>query len=199
MVQVRDHQVPPQIYLIQLRLQYICGHRHGNQHQASNFIMLMFTTHKNGLRGGGIRKKVSDNPLLCPKADLLWQLINLRSHISPLSTPLARVMIPTDMWENITPAMVTKTLKTTVGFCGPNLGFESKDGSARSLHADVYISLLCSGSDRNIINLIGFWLSENMIRYLHMQAEPLMRNFFRFMLTHGNYYFLQLQEKVPCF
>ena len=52
------------------------------------------------------------------------------------------------------------------------------------------MALLYLGVDSGIINLIGYWRRNEMLRYLGMQAESLMRNFSRHMLTYGNYYFL---------
>ena len=52
------------------------------------------------------------------------------------------------------------------------------------------MALLCSGIDSDIIKVIGRWCSNKILRYLHVQAEPLMRNFSRVMFTHGKYSFL---------
>ena len=49
------------------------------------------------------------------------------------------------------------------------------------------MALLCSGVDKDIINLIGRWRSDEMMRYLHVQAEPIMRNFSKLMISNGNY------------
>ena len=37
-----------------------------------------------------------------------------------------------------------------------------------------------------------------MLRYIHVQAEPHVRNFLRFMLMHGKYSFLPHKEELPC-
>ena len=93
--------------------------------------------------------------------------------------------------------MILNTLKTAVGFCRLNLGFNAKDVSARSLRATGVMAFLCSRLDSNIINLVGICHRNEMIRYLHVQVEPLMRNFSRLMLTHGDYPLLPHQEEVP--
>ena len=49
------------------------------------------------------------------------------------------------------------------------------------------MDLLCSGIDKEIISLIGRWRSNEMMRYLHVQAEPIMRNFSKLIISHGNY------------
>ena len=101
---------------------------------------------------------------MCPKADLLQRVLYLISHRVPPSTSLDCVTTHAGQWENITPNMISKTLKTAVGFCGPNLGFEYKDISTRSLYDSVAIVLLCSGLDSNIINLIGRLHSNEILR-----------------------------------
>ena len=49
------------------------------------------------------------------------------------------------------------------------------------------MALLFSGVDKDIISLIGRWQSDKMMRYLHVQAEPIMRNFSKLMISYGNY------------
>ena len=97
--------------------------------------------------------------------------------------------------------MITKLLKGGVSLSGENLGFLPKDVSARSLRAAGAMALLCSGIDTNIIWLIGRWRSDEMLRYLHSQAEPLVRGFSKRMVTHGNYSMLPGQRvlDVPCY
>ena len=92
-------------------------------------------------------------------------------------------MTPKGSWKNVTPTMITKVLKGAVSLSGKNLGFLPKDVSARSLRAAVAMALLCSGIDTDIIRLIGRWRSDEMLRYLHLQAEPLMRGFSKRMVT----------------
>jgi hypothetical protein len=46
-------------------------------------------------------------------------------------------------------------------------------------------ALLCAQVDTDTIQLIGRWRSDGMLRYLHVQAKPVMRHFAQQMLTHG--------------
>ena len=85
---------------------------------AAHFVMLTFTTQKNGVRGKKVGHKASGDPLLCPKEALPRQVIHLRSQGAPPSTPLVRIMTPVGWWENISPTMISKNLKTAVGFYG---------------------------------------------------------------------------------
>ena len=95
--------------------------------------------------------------------------------------------------------MITAQLKATVKLlAGNHLGFTYKDISAWSLRAAGAMSLLCSGVDNDIIILIGRWRSDKMLRYLHMQAEPIMRNYSKLIISHGNYNLLPHNE-VPIY
>jgi hypothetical protein len=49
------------------------------------------------------------------------------------------------------------------------------------------MALLNGGVDTDIIRLIGRWRSDKMLRYLHVQAEPLMQCHSALMLAGGNY------------
>ena len=87
----------------------------------------------------------------------------------------------------MTPPKITAHLKATIKlFAGTPLVFTHHDVSARSLRAAGTMDLLCSGIDHDIISLIGCWRSNEMMRYLHVQAEPIMRNFSKLMISHGN-------------
>ena len=139
--------------------------------QAANFVTLTFKTHKDGVRGGGgIRHKVFGDPLLCPKADLFRWVLHLRTHGVPPCNPLAHIMTPAGRWENITPTIISKTLKNAVGFYVPNLGFKAKDISYRSLCTSGDMTLLCLGLDSDIIKLIEHWCVDEVLRYLHVQT-----------------------------
>ena len=99
----------------------------------------------------------------------------------------------------MTPNKITAHLKATVKlFAGTHLGFTHHDVSAISLWAAGAMALLCSGVDHDIISLIGRWRSDEMMRYLHVQAEPIMSNFSKLMISHGNYNLL-LHTDVPLY
>jgi hypothetical protein len=58
------------------------------------------------------------------------------------------------------------------------------------------MALLCAQVDSNVIRLLGRWHSDEMLRYLHVQAEPVMRDFSRRMLLGGSFTLLPNQA-VP--
>ena len=84
--------------------------------------------------------------------------------------------------------MITSQLKATVKLiAGTHLGFTHKDVSAQSLWAAGAMALLCSGVDNDIIGIIVSWRIDKMMRFIHVQAEPIMRNYSKLMISHGNY------------
>jgi hypothetical protein len=61
------------------------------------------------------------------------------------------------------------------------------------------MALLCAHVDTDVICLsIGRWRSDEMLRYLHLQADTLMAGFSSKMLNRGNFVLLPNQD-VPMF
>ena len=91
--------------------------------------------------------------------------------------------------------MITAHLKTIVKLLAvTHMGFTYKDFSARSLQAAGAMALLCSGVDNDIISLIEHGRSDKILWYLHVQAELIMRNFSKLIISHGNYNLLPHNE-----
>ena len=164
-------------------------------------VMLLFTTQKNGVKGEVVGQGPLGDPLLCPRYALARRIIHLRKHNADKTRPIASFMTPKGSWKHVTPTMITKVLKGVVSLSGENLGFLPKDVSARYLRAAGDMALLCSVINTDIIRLIGWWRSDKMLRYLHLQAEPLMQGFCKLMVTHGNYSMFTGQRvpDVPCY
>ena len=157
------------------------------QLQSATFVSLTFTEQKNGVRGEVIGLGRSGNPNLCPVCALVRRVLHLRQHNAAPNTPLARVHNGT-RWTKVSPTMITRTLRDAVRYLSPaSLGFLPTDVSARCLRAAGANALLCAKVDTDIIRLLGRWRSDEMLRYLHLQAAPVMRNFARDMLAGGNF------------
>lgn len=153
---------------------------------SANFASLTFTTQKNSVRGEVVGHSRSGNPQFCPVLSLARRIIHLRQHSAPPHTPLAAFFSTT--WSAVKPADITNTLRNAVTALGPAaLGFTAADVSARCLRASGAMALLCAHVDTDIIRLLGRWRSDEMLRYLHLQAEPVMRNFAANMLSGGNF------------
>ena len=139
------------------------------------------------MRGDKIGHGATGDPLLFPKEALRRRVVHLRQNGDPVDTPLARFNTPRGRWTNVTPTVITALLKAKVNLlAGTHLGFTYKYVSARSLWAAGAIALLYSGVDTDIISLIGCWRSDEMLRYLHVQADTIMRNYSKLMIIHGN-------------
>jgi hypothetical protein len=58
--------------------------------------------------------------------------------------------------------------------------------------------LLCTKVDTALIQLLGRWRPDVMLRYLHVQAQSVMRNFARLMVQRGLFLLIPGQD-VPNF
>ena len=52
------------------------------------------------------------------------------------------------------------------------------------------MALLCGDIDFDIIKMLGRWHSDSMIRYLHVQAQPIVQRLAAKMFNNGEYSFL---------
>ena len=99
------------------------------------------------------------------------RVTHLQQQGDPTNTSLAHFKSPRGRWTNVTPTMITSHVKATVKLlAGTHLGFTYKYVSTRSLRAAGTMALLFSGVETDIISLIERWRSDEMLRYLHLQA-----------------------------
>jgi hypothetical protein len=153
----------------------------------ATFCTLTFTDQKNGVKGEVIGLGVSGDPSFCPVKTMIRRVLDLRRHGALPTTALATYYVPGG-GKPVTPSQITTALRSGVLLFDPaELGFLPKDISARSLRAAGAMALLCAHVDTDIIRLIGRWRSDEMLRYLHVQAEPIMRHFAAKMIRHGDF------------
>jgi hypothetical protein len=167
---------------------------------AATFVSLEFTTQKNGVRGEVIGLGRSGDTQFCPVLAAARRVLHLRDAAAPPDQPLASFLDPgatPPSLRRITPSQLTDLLRTSVHLLGPTYGFRPLDVSARSLRAAGAMALLCADVDSDRIRLLGRWQSDQMFRYLHVQAEPVMRHFSSRMLTGGNYTLLPNAAALP--
>ncbi len=150
----------------------------------ARFASLTFTSQKNGVRGKVIGLTCSGNPSLCPFQAIIRCVLYLRSHTAPPTTPLARVF---NTPNKVTASFLTSCICELVTALGPDLGFLPSKVLAHCLRAAGATTLLLAQVDPEVIRHIGHWCSDKMLRYLHVQAYPLMRDFSRRMLSAGTY------------
>ena len=168
-----------------------------NELAVATFVNAYLHHTGNGVRDEKIGHGATGDPLLCPKEALRRRVTNLQQQGAPANTHLDRFKTPRGRWINVTPTMITAHLKATVKLLvGTHMGFTYKDVSAWSVWEAGAMVLLCSGVDNDIISFIGRWRRDEMLRYLHVKAEPIMSNYYKLMISHGNYNLLPHNE-VP--
>lgn len=149
---------------------------------AATSAALTFTTQKNGMENEVIKLGRSDNPFLCPTLAIARRVLHLlRAANAPGHAPLGRVFTPSGV-RKVTPTLITKILRDAVSYIGANLGFLATEVLARSLRVAGATALLFANIDPDVIRLLGRWRSNEMLRYLHVFAEPVMRHFTQQML-----------------
>jgi hypothetical protein len=158
--------------------------------EAATSASLVFTNQKNGVRGEVVNHATSGASHCCPVRALARRAIHLRENAAPPTTPLASYY--SHGWRRfIRSADITDALRAATWITGDYLGIRPEDISARSLRAGGAMALLCAQVDSNIIKLLGRWQSDTMMRDLHVQARPVMRNFTDRMLRDGAYNLVQ--------
>ena len=159
---------------------------------ATTAASLTFTTQKSGVRGEVVMHGRSGSPHCCPTHAIVRRALHLRLHNAPPDTPLGTYYSsdPAGAPPRRHPVLssdITNLLRTSTAALGPSLGLLPKDIQARSLRAGGAMALLCAKVDTDIIRLLGRWQSDVMLRYLHLQAQPVMSKFASRMLVGGNY------------
>lgn len=155
----------------------------------------IFTRQKNGVRNEHIVHGRSMHQHCCPVLATVRRLLHHRANNSPEATPLASYY-QGGKRHLIRAKDVTDTLKNAAAVTSSTTGIRSAEITARSLRAGGAMALLCGKTDKDVIKLVGRWHSDAMMRYLHAQAEPLMRHLAKVMFNNGTYTFLP-DEWVP--
>jgi hypothetical protein len=165
---------------------------------SATFCSLTFTSQKNGVRGEVIGLGRSGDSQLCPVRSVTRRVLHLRQHNAPPETPLA-TYFNGSKFVAVSPQAITTVLQQAVHVAGPSIGFLASDVSARSLRAGGAMALLCAHVDKDTIRLLGRWRSDEMLRYLHVQAAPIMEKFSRLMVSSDANYALIPGQDVPSF
>lgn len=153
---------------------------------SATHVALEFTSQKNGVRGELIGLGRSGDPQWCPVLATIQRILHLRLHQAPPDTPLYAYKSGAS-WCSITAAMLTQHLRAAAHAMGAASGTSADDISVRSLRSSGAMALLCAGVDPNRIRLLGRWRSDEMLRYLHVQAFPIVATLAAQMLQHGHF------------
>jgi hypothetical protein len=90
---------------------------------------------------------------------------------------------------NISTSTLTQHLRVALSAIQHEVGITPADISVRSLRASGAMALLCAEVDTDKIRLLGRWRSDEMLRYLHVQAFPIVAPLASQMVRHGFYSF----------
>ncbi len=161
-----------------------------------NFMGLEFTNQKNGVRGEIIGLGRSGDITFCPVTVLISRVRHLRSHRAHPTTPIYNYFYQ-HQWHPIPAATLTSTPRQTVTIMGPSYGIQPSDISIRSLRSSGAMALLCAKVDPDRIRLLGHWRSDEMLRYLHVQAFPVVAHLAPAMLQHGHFTLIPNQPLPP--
>jgi hypothetical protein len=161
----------------------------------ATFVTLTFTTQKNAVRGEVIGLSLSGDPFVCPVIATAQRVRHLLAHHTPADTPLC-TYFQDDQASYVTPTDIATTLRASVRALGSAIGCHHSEFSACSQWAAGAMALLCAHVDSGTIRLLGRWHSDEMLRYLTVQAQPIMRDFATRMLQGGQYTLLP-NAQVP--
>jgi hypothetical protein len=156
---------------------------------AARSATLCYHNQKNGIRGQGITMGATGHPHICPVRTLARRIQHLREHNAPPDTPIysfwdASVGVGRQEVFNV---HVTLALRLAAAVLFPVLGIEARDISCRSLRPGGATAMLCAGIDRDVTQLVGRWRSDEMLKYLHVQADSIMHNYSRQMFEQGHF------------
>jgi len=159
---------------------------HATEHQLhlATAVALEFTTQKNGVRGELVGLGRSGHPQLCPVRAAVNRALHLRLHRAPQHTPIYS-FFDGHRWRSVDAPKLTATLRAAATAVGAASGITATDISARSLRSSGAMALLCARVDSDVIRLLGRWRSDEMLRYLHVQALPILAPLASQMLHHG--------------
>jgi hypothetical protein len=159
-------------------------------------VYLTFTDQKNGVRGERVGHTRSGDSFACPVLAILRRVLHLRSHNAPSTTPLYMVRHD-EVWLPIRSHSITQALRVAAEATAASLNINPDCISARSLRSGGAMALLCAGIDTDIIRLVGRWKSDEMLRYLHVQALPHTTVLAKDMFRHGAFSLLPHQPLAP--
>ena len=155
---------------------------------SSTFVLLTFTTQKNGTRGDKIGHARSGHDHFCPVLALVRRILHLRTNHAPITTPI-NTYFTRRTPHTLTTRAMTAFLRRFVVSHGRAHGLRPQDVEARSLRSSGAMALLCARVDADVIQLVGRWKSDTMLRYLHVQAPPLMSPLAAAMMRGGTFSF----------
>jgi hypothetical protein len=152
----------------------------------ADYVALYFTTQKNGVRGEAIGHGILGHATACPLRVIRHRVLYLRHLGAHPDTPLCSVL-ERGRWRLVPSTAITAALRASTTVIGHALGLQPSDISARALRAGGAMALLLGKVDYATIQLIGRWRSDQILRYLHVSARPIMQCHASLMTQNGDY------------
>ena len=173
------------LYIGQVRLDY--NNATDAQFTAVTAVSLTFTTQKNGVKGEVITHGRTGHPRTCPVRAVIRRLRYLLRNNLPVTSALCAYLDNTRRLRHVVSRDITTALRAGIALVGrDSLDIAPNEVEARSLRAGGATALLVAGVDTDTIQLLGRWRSDAMIRYLHIQANPVVRRYARDMFSGGH-------------
>jgi hypothetical protein len=158
-------------------------------------VQLTYTDQKNAVRGETVGHRRSGDTATCPVLALSRRVRYLRQFRQAADTPIYTVCSgPT---AAITTKHVTDFLRSAAARVEHLTGIPADKIQAYSLRSGGATALLCSGCDPLIVQLLGRWRSDAMLRYLRAMAQPVVQDAATQMLQHGEYTFGPRADASP--
>ena len=159
-------------------------------------VRLHFSTQKNQSKGEVIAQGLSGDRFCCPVHTVVRFVRSHREYFARTQQPvddtirLASYYDGADNRFNVRAMDVTSQVRFAARALQHHTGINPADLSARSARAGGAMALLCGGVDSDTIQLLGRWHGVSMMRYLHMEAQPVFKQLAQKMFNHGTYSFL---------
>ena len=144
---------------------------------------------KNANRNEQVSHGRSGDPRCCPMRATIRRILYHRRMNTPRNKPLATYYNARNHLVAVTPKDITEQLRAAATANFHLTGILATDISARSLRAGGAMALLCGNVDFDIIKMLGRWHSDAMLQYLHVQAQPIIKQLAVKMFNNGRYSF----------
>ena len=158
-------------------------------------VLLNFTTQKNGIKDQPIVHGDTSDKLLSPLQAVLRQVLMLRHHRAPPTTPLYTYYDAAGSAQPITSTDISRQLKLSCAAIGSSLGIRPSDISARALRNGGCVALIRAGVDPLLAKLVGRWRSWAMVEYL--QAASIDTTPYAQRMLQAGTYTIPNHQKLP--
>ena len=152
----------------------------------ATFVGLLFTTHKNDVKGESIEHGAIGYPCACVVAAIRRRVAHLQQHSAAPNTHFV-VLFKRNKWSTIRSAEITAALLAETTIIGPQVWFLPDEVSARLMRAGGAMALPMARVETDNIRLVGRWRSEAMLHYLHTTAQMFTGGLVARMVQHRDY------------